>query len=196
MQPLHKARPSARTRAYMLTVYVHSEASTGCGLTLTRARVQRRRQPLNRETSSSVPVPMATSESTSAVQLCSRLKKKGNHLLKTYSHVEKLRVDGGWGGAGGCRRSGPWPTFSFQAWNSHILPHCGRRWGGMMPWLLTLLYAQNSPSRAAGKQHSSPPFIIPNTFHRFSLMHYSLHIKTYSSIAHAATSEIFCTALK
>lgn len=93
---LHKAQPSARTRAYTFTVYVHSDASTGCRLTLTQTHVRRREQPQNRETSSSVPVPMATSESTSLLQLCSWVKK-GNHLLKTYSHVEKLCVDWGWG---------------------------------------------------------------------------------------------------
>lgn len=102
----------------------------------------------------------------------------------------------GVGGARGCRRSGPWPTFPFQAWNSHILPHCGRRWGGMMPWLLTLLYAQNSPSRTPGKERSSLPFIIPNTFHRFSWMHSPVLRKMYSSITHAATSEICCAILK
>lgn len=64
--------------------------------------------------------------------------QKQNHLLKTYSHVEKFCVDCG---EDGRRRYGPWPMFPFQAWNSHILPHWGWRWGGMMPWLLTLLYA-------------------------------------------------------
>lgn len=116
--PLHRR---GRTRSpYTFTQRLQVPART-------RARAETR-QPLNRETSSSVPVPMATSRIAPPVRTLF-LSQKRSHLLKTYSHIGKLCLDWGGGGGGGRRRYGPWPMFPFQAWNSHILPHRGWCWG-------------------------------------------------------------------
>lgn len=89
--------------------------------------------------------------------------QKCNHLLKTYSHAEKLCDEYFRGGsASGCRHYGPWPTSSFQAENSHILPHCGWCWGGRPslgePWLLALLYGYNSSTRTPQNYSWPAPF--------------------------------------